>query len=108
MAVLRSSEENRQRKRRETVTMEESQVSDKEFDSDESLDLYGDDPCFQTKEELESFMRSCNIKQNEKEFVGENVFYELHKEIVRECSCGVCQDIWSEGFQHLCCQQVEK
>ena len=86
--------------------MEESQVSDNEFDSDESLDLFGDDPCFDTKEELDLFLKSCNIAKKEKDF--ENVCFELQNKIDKECSCDVCEDIWSGGFQHLCCQQIEK
>ena len=43
----------------------EFQFSDLEVDSDseDSHDLYADDPVFDTEEDLKEFMRSCNIEK---------------------------------------------
>ena len=47
--------------------MEECLLSDCEFDSDESFDLYIDEPTFETKEQLEEFMKSCNLQRKNPE-----------------------------------------
>ena len=43
--------------------MEEDYLpSESEEESDGEFDLYGEDPIFKTKEDLDSFMKSCDIK----------------------------------------------
>ena len=88
--------------------MEECLLSDCEFDSDESFDLYIDEPTFETKEQLEEFMESCNLQRKNPEEPEDEVCYELQKDTKKECSCNMCEDIWSHGFQHICCQQIDK
>ena len=85
--------------------MEEFQFSDSE--SDKSCDLYGDDPVFETKEDLEEFLQSCDIQRG-KQDVDEHICFDQVQGIAKECTCGRCEDIWSGDFEHLCCQQNTK
>ena len=79
-----------------------------EFSDDED-DIYGADPVFESKEELDKFMASCDIQYVKKsDCVEEKVCYEQQKGLDKLCSCGKCEDIWSGDFQHLCCQQINK
>ena len=84
--------------------MEESILSENEFESDDSIDLFSEDPVFQTKEELDKFLDSCNIKREEKDYGDVN--FKQHDG--KECSCELCEDIWSGEYEHLCCQQNSK
>ena len=88
--------------------MDESEVSDFEFDSDKSIDLYGDDPVFETREELDSFMKSCKVEHFKNKEFEDNICFEQQEKVVKDCTCGLCEDIWSEDFEHICCQQVSK
>ena len=45
--------------------MEEFVLSESEEDSDDTFDVYGADPVFNSKDELDDFMASCNICLNE-------------------------------------------
>ena len=89
--------------------MEDFHLSDLDCDtkSDDSVDLYGEDPVFESKEELEKFMESCDLGvRNESE--EEEVCYELTEGIENSCTCKMFEDIWSHGYEHLCCHQSEK
>ena len=90
------------------MKMEENFLDfDCDSESDENCDLYGDDPVFETKEDLDAFLGSCHlekVKPCDKEV---NVCYE-HSGMEKNCTCGFCEDIWSGQFQHICCKQKKK
>ena len=85
-------------------------MSESEDESEEAFDIYGADPVFDSKEELEEFMKSCNIqllrKDNDHD-KNDPICYDTQKKIEAKCSCGNCEVIWSGDFQHICCQQIE-
>ena len=86
------------------------QLSDLELssESDVSLDLFEDDPTFETAEVLEAFMKTCDVSKADAS--GESICWKKAKDagVRKICTCMNCQDIWSEGFEHLCCQQIDK
>ena len=89
--------------------MEEFQLSESDEDVDESFDIYGADPVFDSKEELDQFMASCKIelsKDSEKS-KSEEIHFDAQRNINNICTCMHCEDIWSEDFEHVCCQQVK-
>ena len=88
--------------------IEEDQISDCEFGSDDSMDLFGDDPCFETEEELNSFIKSCNIQRRLNQDFEDNICIGQQKQIEKKCSCEMCENIWSGEFEHICCQQISK
>ena len=57
--------------------MDEFQLSDSEASDENVEDLYGDDPVFESKEELDEFMAGCDLgrKKSEKENA-DNVCFE--------------------------------
>ena len=90
--------------------MEEFRVSESEDESDESFDVYGADPVFESKEELDEFMANCQIKRTEvSEELNEKdeIFFETQKKIKKDCTCCKCEDIHSDDFEHICCQQIK-
>ena len=91
--------------------MEEFILSESEEDSDDTFDVYGADPVFNSKDELDDFMASCNIERGKKgsnKESKEKVFYEEQKKVKKNCTCKNCEDIWSDDFQHICCHQVKR
>ena len=77
---------------------------DSEVESEKGeFDVYREDPVFDTKEGLHLFMKNCGIDYRKKKDY-ENICHEL----VFVCSFGSCGGIWSDDFQHLCCQQIDK
>ena len=86
-------------------------MSESDEEIGESFDLYDADPVFETKEDLATFLASCNIQMvDEAEDKSEEgkICYNAQKKIEKKCSCGKCDDIWSEDFQHICCHQMER
>ena len=72
------------------------------------LEPYQNEPCFETKEALENFMKSCsknkvNLSADSED---ENVDTENWKGLKKSCTCGFCGEINSGEFEHLCCQQI--
>ena len=82
-------------------------MSDCEFESDDSGDLYDDDPIFESKEELEDFMSSSKVEKKSDEN-DDPISFELQSNVNKECVCHCCDDIWSGTFEHICCQQIKK
>ena len=83
--------------------------SDAESEDEHVVRPYEHDPKFKSKEELEHFLQGCdNVIQSESDSEDENVDYEGWQGTRKVCSCGHCEDIASKGFEHLCCQQVDK
>ena len=81
--------------------MEEFVMSESDEEIGESFDLYDADPIFDTKEELESFLASCNIQKVDKadnKREEEKVCYNAQKKIEKKCSCGKFDYIWSQDF----------
>ena len=89
--------------------MEELLLSESD-DSDESeYDVYGADPVFASRQELDAFMASCNIQKGAATQSGDDrVSYIEQKKIKKSCTCGKCDNIWSGDFEHICCQQIER
>ena len=89
--------------------MEEFQVSDSDEDVDEAFDIYGADPTFKSKEELDEFMASCKLEMSKKTERNETeeICFDAHSKIIKKCTCSNCEDIWSENFEHICCQQIK-
>ena len=70
---------------------------------------YQCDPSFKNREDLEQFLKGCdNQVESNSDSEDENVDLEGWKDIKKECTCGLCGDITSNGFEHLCCQQIDK
>ena len=91
--------------------MEEFMLSDSDSDEGEDFDVYGADPIFETRGELEQFMATCNIQKTEKDSKlepSERICYDDQKKIKKNCTCDNCEDIWSEEFQHVCCHQIQR
>ena len=85
------------------------QLSDSDDMGEESdiFDPYETDPVFDTTEELQEFLASCD-QSKAGELDEEKIDYELHQSVQKVCTCGQCADIWSDGFQHVCCQQTDR
>ena len=79
-------------------------LSDSEVESD-CFDPYECDPVFQTKEELDKFLKTCNIQKNV-DSDDEDIDYVF--KVKKKCSCGQCADIYSGNYEHICCQQYSK
>jgi len=99
----------------ETNTVDTSNSEDSVSDSSESnfegfnvVVPYQCDPSFKNREDLEHFLKGCDNRVENSDSEDENVDLEGWKDIKKECSCGLCGDINSNGFEHLCCQQIEK
>ena len=76
---------------------------------EEHVRPYEHDPSFKSKEELEHFLKGCNNRiESESDSEDENVDYESWRGIRKLCQCGHCENIVSNGFEHLCCQQMDK
>ena len=75
-------------------------------DSDSSDEFlpYKCDPQFKTKEALEEFMKSCDIKLTDSD--DEDLDYTF--KVTKNCTCELCGDIYTENYEHICCQQYEK
>ena len=84
---------------------EEIAFSDSDQDSDG--DIYGADPVFKSKEDLDKFMRSCKIQTSRTSGDKEELNFHAQRSIKKNCTCGKCQDIWSGDFEHICCQQIK-
>jgi len=70
---------------------------------------YQCDPSFKNREDLEQFLKGCDNRiESNSDSEDENVDLEGWKDIKKDCTCGRCGDITSNGFEHLCCQQIEK
>ena len=70
---------------------------------------YQCDPSFKNREDLEQFLKGCdNQVESNSDSEDENVDLEGWKDIKKECTCGLCGNITSNGFEHLCCQQIDK
>ena len=70
---------------------------------------YQCDPSFKNREDLEQFLKGCdNRVESNSDSEDENVDLEGWKDIKKDCTCGLCGDISSNGFEHLCCQQIDK
>ena len=65
--------------------IEEYQLSDSEVESD-IFDPYECDPVFENREELDQFMKSCNVKPQDSD--EEDIDYNI--EIKKVCSCNNC------------------
>ena len=84
---------------------EEIALSDSDQESDG--DIYGADPVFKSKEDLDEFMRSCKIQTSMKSGDKEELSFHAQRSIKKNYTCGMCQDIWSGDFEHICCQQIK-
>ena len=74
---------------------------------EEHVRPYEHDPPFKSKEE--HFLKGCNNQiESESDSEDENVDYESWRGIRKLCHCGHCENIVSNGFEHLCCQQMDK
>ena len=75
-------------------------------DSDSSDEFlpYECDPQFKNKEALEEFIKSCDIKPADSD--DEDLDYTF--KVTKNCTCGLCGDISTENYEHICCQQYEK
>ena len=86
---------------------EECQLSDSEEEDTDSYDPYESDPKFKSKKELEDFMSGCDISKSD-DIADEDIDYKSHIGIKKTCTCGQCEDIWSEDFEHICCHQTDR
>ena len=67
---------------------------------------YALDPCFESKEEMEEYLRSIG-QVDVVRTRGERALVEVREGSLRDCSCGECGDSSdTEGFQYLCCHQL--
>ena len=90
--------------------MEEFQLSESDEDSDQSFDIYGADPVFESKEKLDEFMASCNLEKSkglDENVAGDDFLVDAQNKIEKNCTCNKCEDIWSDLFPHICCQQIK-
>jgi hypothetical protein len=81
---------------------EEYQLS--ESDDSDSFRPYECDPIFDTKQDRDKFVKSCDIKPAESD--DDNLDYSSNTKKI--CSCGKCDDIWSGTYEHKCCKQYTK
>lgn len=86
---------------------EQWQLSESDEDLESVFDPYESDPKFETVEELQEFLAGCDLSKA-REVDGEMIDYELHQSVEKICTCGKCADIWSDGFQHVCCHQTDR
>ena len=86
---------------------EQWQLSESDEDEGDIFDPYESDPKFETVEELEEFLAGCDLSKAA-EIGEEKIDYELHQSVQKVCTCGQCADIWSDGFEHVCCQQTDR
>ena len=88
-----------------------SSFDEEDFDEEcekDALAPYQNEPCFDTKQDLENFMKTCeknnvNLSVDSED---ENVDTANWVGLEKNCTCGLCDEIKSGEFQHLCCQQV--
>ena len=85
-----------------------SHSSESNFEGCNVVLPYQCDPSFKNREDLEQFLKGCDSRVENSDSEDENVDLEGWKDIKKDCSCGLCGDINSNGFEHLCCQQIEK
>ena len=79
------------------------QLSDNSGD-DDILNPFDTDPVFQTKEDLEEFKATCDLKAADSDH--EEVEYDYSvKKVCLENTCGKWKDICSKDYEHMCCQQ---
>ena len=87
----------------EMEAMEESNLSTEEEDF---IDPFDSDPLpFQSKEQLDKFMKSCNIKPAENT---DEEDVDFTAKFVKHCSCEKCVDMYSGSYEHICCHQYSK
>ena len=92
----------------ETSSTEDSDSSESNFE-DYNVLPYQCDPYFKNREDLEQFLKGCdNRVESNSDSEDENVDLEGWKDIKKDCTCGLCGNIASNGFEHLCCQQIDK
>ena len=73
----------------------------------DNYDPYCSDPVFKSKEELEDFMSGCNLS-TVKDIEDEDFDFESVKNVKKVCTCGQCEDVWSDQLEHLCRQQTDR
>ena len=73
-------------------------------DSGDEFLPYKCDPQFKTKEALEEFIKSCDIKPAHSD--DEDLDYTF--KVANNCTCGLRGDITTENYEHICCQQYKK
>ena len=62
---------------------------------------YQCDPSFKNREDLEQFLKGCDNRiESNSDSEDENVDLEGWKDIKKDCTCGRCGDITSNGFEH--------
>jgi hypothetical protein len=84
--------------------MEEGNISFEE--EDEFLDPFAcDPPPFKSKEELDKFMKTCNIKPADN---SDNEDVNFMTVLTKSCTCDKCVDMWSGDYEHICCHQYSK
>ena len=76
-------------------------------DQDSDGDMYGADPVFKSKEDLDEFMRSCKIQTSRKSGDKEELNFHAQRSIKKNITCDMCQDIVSGDFEHICYQQIK-
>lgn len=84
--------------------LETSQISIPE-ENEENEDPFECDPTFETKSDLDAFLKTCNLKRGG-DSDEEDVDFDYS--VKRECNCNICEDIFSGSYQHLCCHQYNK
>ena len=77
-----------------------------ESEDDMEFDPYEDDPVFETNEELQNFLGSCDLGKV-KEADEENIDYDSTRCMSKVCTCDKCEDIKSEvnqddWYEHFC------
>ena len=86
--------------------MEELQLSESDYESEDGCDIYDADPVFVNQEDLDEFLTSCKIEKAKKVGEGEQVNFNTQKGIMKLCTCKNCEDIRSGDFEHICCHQI--
>ena len=83
--------------------MEESNLSTEE---DDCIDPFDSDPLpFQSKEQLDKFMKSCNIKPAVN---SDDEYVDFTAKAIKHCTCEKCVDMYSGSYEHICCHQYSK
>ena len=81
--------------------MKEFNFSDSEEEGDHPFHIYGDDPKFRNKDELEKFLSSCKNEKRTNE-ASENMSFQSHLNIVKNCTSNKCEDILKISPVLLC------
>ena len=83
----------------ETSSTEDSDSSESNFE-DYNVLPYQCDPYFKNREDLEQFLKGCdNRVESNSDSEDENVDLEGWKDIKKDCTCGLCGNIVSNGFE---------